>query len=46
VDERIVSAVLTTRSIAALGRSFARWSNSTVAKPLVPVFETACAPGA
>jgi hypothetical protein len=35
---------LITRSIAAFGSSLARWSNSTVANPIVPDFETAFAP--
>jgi len=35
---------LITRSIAAFGSRFAFWSNSTVAKPIVPAFETAFAP--
>ena len=37
-------AVSMTRWIAVFGSWFARWSNSTVAKPIVPDFETAFAP--
>src|SRR6266508_5388730 len=44
--ERAAWALSITRSIEALGSSFARWSNSTVAKPIVPSLERAFAPAA
>ncbi len=43
-DERAPSATEITRSTAAFGTVFARWSKFTVANAICPSRETACAP--
>ncbi len=44
--ERAASALEITRFTAAVGSSFARWSKFTVAKAMLPSFDTALAPAA